>query len=423
MPPLIEITSLAYGGAGIGRLDGKVTFVPYTAPGDIALVKITGGKNNFNYAELVELKTPSALRVSPACPVFMRCGGCQWQHIGYPHQVEWKHEIFAETLKRIAGVKPSGNLKEPIPSPKPFNYRSRARFHTDGKKWGFFEVKSHDIVDIAECPLLEPLINSTFRDIKNAGQPEALHSVDIALDTKNSKTVAAFYLREPAPIGLAGALKKVVEKGDLKGYEVYLKKPFKRGRGERIESRGDTTVGYDAFGATISSGITVFSQSNLFQNEGIIKTALEFAGLEGKEDILDLYCGAGNLTIPLAKRAGKAIGIDSDEEAIASARLNAKANSCGAIEFIAESALRSKILERYAPRVVVLDPPRGGGPDVIRKIAASGVKKIVYVSCSPPTMARDIAVLIKNGYRLSVAVCVDMFPQTYHIEAVAGLAL
>ncbi|MBI5560004.1 MAG: class I SAM-dependent RNA methyltransferase [Deltaproteobacteria bacterium] len=416
MPSTVEITSLAYGGNGVGRIDGKVVFVPFTAPGDVAEVEMTSEKKDFGFATLTGLKTPSPLRQTPPCPVFTLCGGCQWQHIGYPHQVEWKNIIFSETLKRLAGVTPP--LTPPVPSPKPYNYRSRSRFHTDGERWGFFEARTHDVVDIEGCPLLEPVINTTFKGIKNAALPKTLYSFEIARDSEKEKTVAAFFMKTPAAFDWAGALSKVKE---LKGYEVWVKDPFKRGKGRLMEREGEEDISYCADGLHFSAAAGSFSQVNIPQNTNLVENVIEFSALTGKEDILDIFCGAGNLTLPLGKRAKKTVGIDSDPRSIGYGRRNAEKNKITSVEFACESAARSKALENIRPSVVILDPPRGGSLEVVRKIAGLKIKRVIYVSCNPPAMARDISILLKGGYTLFSAVTIDMFPQTYHIEAIAGL--
>ncbi len=414
----VEITSLAYGGAGVGRAEkgGKVVFVPFTAPGDVCVVDVTEEKKNYSNAALVEVKEPSALRVSPRCPVFTRCGGCQWQHMDYPYQVEWKNRIFADVVKRMAGVEHLP-LEPPLPSPEPFNWRSRVRLHTDGKRWGFFEARSHMIVDIDECPLLEPQINETLGSLKRCGLPDVVHTVEIALDKRSRKTVVSFHVKERVGFdwsrSLAGA-------PWIKGYEVFLKEPFKRGRGRIVMREGDTTIWYEAGGATLLAGVDVFSQVNLGQNSRLVEEVLEVAALTGGEEVMDLFCGVGNLTIPMASRARSTVGIDSDRTAVRYARENARLNGVS-VEFVAERAGSSKTLEKLTPCVVVLDPPRGGSPEAVKRIARLNPERIVYVSCNPPTLARDVSLLCTSGYSPVYARVVDMFPQTFHIEGIIGL--
>jgi 23S rRNA (uracil1939-C5)-methyltransferase len=425
MSTRVEITSLAYRGMGVGKIDGKVVFVPFAAPGDEALVEITSEKKFFSYAALIDVLKPSDIRQEPVCRVFGRCGGCHWQHIQYAEQLKWKHEIFAETLKRIGGFEvPS--FDPPVGSPLKFNYRSRARFHTESGAWGFFEARSHRVVDIDGCPLLDPLLNETFRGIKALlnGADTTLHTVEIGGDLKKKTAVASFHVKKLTGFDWSGALKEVP---CLKGFEVWQKDPENRGRGRRVITEGETRLFYNVGKLTLGADISVFSQANALQNENLVQRVIEMAALDkaarshGDCIAADLFCGAGNLTIPIAVKAVKTIGVDSDREAVKNARENATMNNAASVRFVRERAGVTRTLEKSRPHVIVLDPPRGGGLDVAKALAGLEPQRIIYVSCSPPTLARDISFLTRHGYSPFKAGVIDMFPQTYHIEGVIGL--
>lgn len=422
LPPMsltVEITGLAYGGSGIGRIDNKVVFVPFTAPGDIAEVRITEDKKDFSIAELISLKEPSKIRTSPPCPVYTVCGGCQLQHIEYATQVSLKEKIFVETFQRLARTDLTPILSPALASPKPFNYRSRVRFHRNGLKWGFFKPNSHSIVEIQDCPLLETPLNSTLLSLKATDFPDTLYGAEISLDKESGKTVAAFSASKNTPFDFAAAINKIPL---IKGFEVWVKDPFKRAKGRMLITEGDTRVSYKVGGFAISSGVTSFSQANLFQNERLAEAVVKFSGLTKNDDAFDLFCGAGNFTFPLSEKARMVYGSDIDPSAIKNARQNALKNNVSNAEFSIESSKGRKNvhLEKRAPSVVILDPPRGGAFETIKKFPGLEAEKIVYVSCNPPTMARDCAFLIKHGYTPDDALAVDMFPQTYHVEGIVA---
>lgn len=415
----VEITGFAYGGSGIGRIDNKVVFVPFTAPGDVAEIEITEDKKDFSIAKLVSLKKPSDMRTPPPCPVYTICGGCQMQHIEYGQQVRLKEKIFVETFQRLARTDLTPILSPALASPRPFNYRSRVRFHRAGKKWGFFKPNSHSIVEMEDCPLLETPLNSALQSLKATDFPDTLYGAEVSLDKQSGKTVAAFSISKNTPFDWNAAINKIPL---IKGFEVWVKDPFKRAKGRMVVTEGDTRVSYKVRGFIISSGVSSFSQANLFQNERLAEAIVKFSGLTKNDDAFDLFCGAGNFTFALAEKARMVYGSDIDPSAIKNAKQNALKNNVANAEFSIESPKGRKNvnLEKQKPSMVILDPPRGGAFETIKKLPALEAEKIVYVSCAPPTMARDCAFLVKHGYTPDFALAVDMFPQTYHVEGVVA---
>lgn len=424
MEHIVEITALAFGGSGVGRIGGKVVFVPFTAPGDRVRVRLAVEKKGFSEGVVSEILDPSPLRVEPPCPVFGICGGCDWQHISYPAQVEWKERIFIETLKRIGRVAPRV-LDPPEASPLPYNYRSRAGFKIDGPRWGFFESKSHRVVDIEECPIADPLINTSFSVIKRAlaGKDTGLYALDLGTSEKEGAAVASFHVMRDTRFDWIAALAGAA----LKGFEVRLS-PLKKGKGRRIFAEQDSRLAYRAAGVEFTAGVEVFSQVNRPQNRRLVERVVEYAGLSGTETVIDLFSGAGNMTLPLARGAKKAVGVESSAEAVKQARDNASANAVSNAVFVRANAPdwvngNLKKLEQGGPLVVILDPPRSGETTVSGMLGRLRPERIVYVSCSPPTLARDLSLLTGNGYSVFRAGLFDMFPQTYHIESIVGLEL
>ncbi len=437
MDHTVEITGLAFGGKGVGRIGGKVVFVPYTAPGDMARVSITAEKKSFCEGELARLEVRSPLRVEPRCRHFGDCGGCALQHIEYSAQVEWKQRILVDTLKRIGGVVPQG-FDAPAPSPLEYGYRTRASFHVDGRRWGFFETGSHRVVDIEECPVLDERIFPVFRRVKERllGKADSLFAVDIACGAvaasgdadgagaENSHAAAAFYVGGEENLDWKAALDGVE---GLSGFEVW-RTPSKRGKGRMAAAWGNTGVHYTAAGLGFDAGVSVFTQANLRLNPALIERAVEYAAPSGAQEAADLCCGAGNLTLPLARSFGSVTGVEENGVAVDFARKNAELNSVGNASFVRSGAVewvreRIKNLESKGVDVVILDPPRGGDTEVAKALRALRPQRVVYVSCSPPTLARDISSLAACGYRVLRAGLFDMFPQTYHIESITGLEL
>lgn len=421
----IEITSLAYGGKGLGRLDGKVVFVPFTAPGDVVEVEITADKKGFSEGKVSKIITPSALRTEPVCRFFGKCGGCSLQHMTYGAQLDWKQKILEESLRRIGKVEGIA-FDLPVASPSPLNYRSRARFHVSGKRAGFFEEGSHRIVDMDGCPLLHPLVNETFFDFKHsvlgAGVHPDIYSFEVGVSEKDQRTVVSMLAAPSTGFDWKKLLSGVRH---LKGFELWAPKDNSR-RGRFVTSEMDTSLIYSAGEVEFAAGIGVFTQVNSAQNRSMVEKVSEFAALSGKEAVLDLYCGVGNLSLPLAGRASRVTGVESSGQAVAEARENARKNKIQNAAFHEGDAVawlkqELKELEREAPGVLILDPPRGGEPGIANSLSGARPARIVYVSCSPPTLARDVKQLAALGYRVSRAVLVDMFPQTYHIESILGL--
>lgn len=421
----IEITSLAYGGKGLGRLEGKIVFVPFTAPGDVVDAEITADKKGFSEGKVRKLVTPSPLRAEPRCQFYGRCGGCSLQHMAYEAQLEWKQRILDETLRRIGKVE-GISFDAPVPSPAPFHYRTRARFHVSGTRAGFFEEGSHRIVDMDECPLLHQLVNETFLDFKRSvlsvkGRPD-IYSFEVGVSETDQKTVISMLVAPIKGFDWQALLKRVRH---LKGFELWAPKDNSR-RGRFVASEMDTSLLYNAGGVDFKAGIGVFSQVNAAQNRSMVEKVSEFAALTGKERVMDLYCGVGNLSLPLAGRALSVTGVESSGQAVREALENARRNRIQNAAFHEGDAAQwlkqnLKELERDGPGVLILDPPRGGEPGIAHSLSDVRPARIVYVSCSPPTLARDVKLLAALGYRVFRAVLVDMFPQTYHIESILGL--
>jgi 23S rRNA (uracil1939-C5)-methyltransferase len=430
----LEIERMCYGGAGFGRLEGKACFIQFAAPGDRVRIRILKEKRSFLEGELLEIPVPSALRVAAACPLFGRCGGCNWQHLPYAEQLKQKGEIFGDSLRRLGRVE-SACLEPVAPSAKEYGYRSRIQLKLSRKggttALGFFRGATHEVVDAPlGCAIADPLLNTITAQFRALLPllPElaAVSQIDLAM-SDDGESVAVLHLdgNDPAPLhqALLGARDQLPSVSGL-----YLR----AGAKSRIEKVfGVESLSYHLPADLVPGsrpmalrfGRGGFSQVNYPQNLRLIRTVLELAALTGKERVLDLYCGNGNISVPVAPFAAQLLGIEGYAPSIDDALANAKANGVLNATFqVSDAALAVARLAARGERfdLIILDPPRSGAESV-GEIARLAPKSIIYVSCDPPTLSRDLALLGEKGYRVVVSQPVDMFPQTYHLESVTLL--
>ncbi len=423
----VAIEKGVYGGRGMGRVEGKVVFVPFTLPGERAEAETTREKKDYVEAALKKLEQKSPLRVEPFCHLFQECGGCQYQHLPYPEQLQLKEAILRDMLGPLIR-KAAPEVHPIIPSPQDRGYRIRAQLKAGKAKGrpilGFYAWKSHRIVDVEECPLLHPLVNRILAGLRNwmgRGGAFAIQGADIQVSPDEGKGVV--HLRGEGPCHLRTVEEIGKEIPGVKGMVVK----------ERPEtSWGDLTLSYDWPEFLSNEGLHIrtsgasFFQVNPLQNWNLMRKVVEWAGLRGEERILDLFCGSGNLTLPLGQRARQVWGIDQDRRAIDHAMENARRNRLNNCRFIAASAeegMRLTFREAREMELVVLDPPRSGARALLDPLAVSHPSKILYVSCEPPTLLRDLSRLAELGYRVERIQPLDMFPQTYHVEAIAECRL
>jgi tRNA/tmRNA/rRNA uracil-C5-methylase (TrmA/RlmC/RlmD family) len=402
------VEKLLYGGDGLARRDDKVVFIPYSVPGDELLVRSVAEKKNFTRAEIVRVLTPGAGRVAPACPHFGRCGGCDWQQLEYPRQVEAKRLILEELFHHR--FPETRELEIPMhPSPQPLAYRSRARVQIDRNEngrgrtsVGFFRRGSHIVQDIESCPLFRPLLGEALRELRQTpfgkNRKFDVDEVEIACSDADGAWVIGWPGRSEKP-----------------GKEAFLKKQ----------------VG--SFSYTLSAGS--FFQTNDFligalveEVMGLVDNTNDTDGTNGtaagKESVaVDLYSGAGLFSLPLSRRFGAIAAVEYSREASRLGARNASDAGCANISNICTDV--AAWLKVQSPRrfdCIVLDPPRTGVTSgVMEEIVRLAPKTIVYVSCDPQTLARDLGRMNPSPYRIASVAGFDMFPQTYHFETVVKL--
>lgn len=421
----LTIDTLTVGGRGLGRYQGKAVFVPLTAPGDRVRCRIIRSRRHYDEAVMEELLEPAAGRREPACPVFGECGGCQWQHLPYHTQIYWKERIFRETLLRSRVADETGILPM-VPAPDEWNYRNRAQFKcrktADGVVTGFYRPGSHFIVDTPHCKLVNQGVQQAYtyvrNDLPSAPHASSIPQFDVACGDNQLTSLLLHALPE-------GAVENQSWLGSL-AIKRNLGAALQVGRKESIAVvAGDPscTVHIDEPRLALRVSPGGFVQVNSAQNRSLVSAVVSAASLTGKERIVDLFCGAGNFSLPLARRAAEVHGVENYAPAIADARMNGKSSQLDNVTFYSEDA--SLALPRLAAAarldMILLDPPRTGAYPVVSALLSAAPRRIIYVSCDPVTLVRDLQPLVHGGYRVVSSQPFDLFPQTWHIESLTVL--
>jgi 23S rRNA (uracil1939-C5)-methyltransferase len=427
-PEIIEdlfIDALAYGGSGIGHHAGKVVFVPFTAPGDRVRCRIVRQKKRYIEAVIDDLKDPSRDRIDPACSVFGECGGCQWQHLGYADQCRWKGEIFNDFMVRKAGVDPAVLLPL-IPSPQQWGYRSRVQFKClntpDGFKIGFYRRGSHYVIPVETCPVIHPSLNRArewfLGWIEGTRWAGLVPQIDVAIDDRD-RIRAVVHCLAADPSEFIRFLRKVAEDA---GIAIFVQ----TGRKDTLHpvcGPQELIIEVDTPALRLGYGPGGFAQINLGQNRAMVREVVAALISDPPGRVLDLFCGMGNFSLPVARIAQEVIGVESYGRSIEMARLNARLNGIDNVAFfVGESAgAATGFSAEGAFDLVVLDPPRSGAYDVARELVTVRPGRIVYISCDPPTLVRDLQPLLHNGYRVVKSRAFDLFPHTHHTESITFL--
>ena len=388
----LTIEKLVYGGEGLGRLDGRVVFVPYVLPGERALVQPYSERAGILRARLLDVPGPSDGRVTPPCPYFARCGGCHYQHADYELQLESKQSILRETLRRVGKIEAPEEIS--VVSAEPWAYRNRAQFHIAGAAIGYLEGHSRKLCPITHCPISSPRLNQTLTSLigmmPDARWPRFVRSLEVFT---NETEVQLNVLDSERPVA----------------------KRFFEWCAEAITGFTPGALDYGAY--RVSGGS--FFQVNRFLIDELIRTAI---GDASGDLALDLYAGVGLLSVPLTKRFSRVMAVESGASAVRDLQVNAAKSevSIDITQGATEDFLRGLTA---VPDFVLADPPRTGlGRAVTARLAALKAPRISIVACDPATLARDLPGLLASGYRLEKLTLIDLFPQTFHIETVAQLS-
>lgn len=419
----VTIDRLVYGGTGLARLEsGKAVFVAGALPGERIIAKVVRKRKGILEAELVKVLSPSPDRITPPCRGEKECTGATWPYIAYPAQLRYKEDILRDTLRHIAGIEAEQFLPI-IPSPKTEHYRLRTQFNVRweqaGPKIGFFRPGTYHLIEVEKNLLLHPSIDRVLSALRTHSHLlSSLKEIHINVSSAGEAIVLFF-----GEAGMQANMEELFDRmrttaPEVVGITGYANK-------KRVFSLGRNFLNLDMDGIRYRVTEGNFYQVNWEQNRNMVRTVLDFADLSGEETVLDLYCGIGNFALPLAKRAKTVIGIESGYAAVEDAKVNAEQNMLGNTEFIADDlqkGLKALLQRKIKADVIVLDPPRAGATlKTLERILAFVPRKIIYVSCNPSTLARDLKYFVLFGFGLKRLQPIDMFPYTYHIECVAEM--
>jgi len=438
----VRVEKLVYGGEGLARLEGRAVLVPLVLPGERVAALPVKEEPRLIRARLGKVLEPAPERITPQCPYFARCGGCHYQHAGYQDQLRYKAAILRETLERI------GKLAAPEPEllpSLPWNYRNRAQFKMEKRgdrfRLGYYELGSHRLLAVEACPISSPRINEILPELWVLGKrpdfPQGAGEIELFVDHNDSVVLATASVEAGWPETLVSAAREripnlaslAVVGADVAAATVRppgtstWARPNKASQMTRIYGCGHLIYRAGGLDFRVSHGS--FFQTNRFLAETLAVAATE--GLAG-DTALDLFSGVGYFAVRLARTFRRVVAVESDPAGIRdleSNRHRARASHVEPVHATAQEFLEKAASSAKArPDLVLLDPPRAGlGRDAADNLAALGAPTIVYVSCDPSTLARDVARLTARGYRLERLKLVDLFPQTFHIETIATLRL
>jgi 23S rRNA (uracil1939-C5)-methyltransferase len=442
---LLTIEKLIYGGDGLARLPaddrgrGKAVFVPFVLAGEKIDAALTEQKPGFARATVGAVVEPSPHRIQPACPYFGRCGGCHYQHASYEHQLEIKKEILRESLRRTAKLDLPFDI-EVHPSP-PWNYRNRSRVQVQVSPAfvaGYFKLASHELLSVEECPISSPLINRGIASLWQSGRagkvPAGVQEVEFFANADDSQLLVdvgcAREARRAAVRDWGEELRAAMpEIGGVVAFREANPGDRKAGSPEILVTVGASSLTYQTQRAAFRVSAGSFFQTNRHLIDDLVKIV---TARQSGEAALDLYAGAGLFSTALASDFHHLVSVEPSQTSFADLSYNQSSNG-EVVQATTEQYLaRAEHSERVGkgavfsppnkPDLAVVDPPRSGlGERVARLVATLGAPRVVYVSCDPATLARDLVVLLAAGYRVEQVHLVDLFPQTYHLESVVHL--
>jgi len=428
---IVSIEKLVYGGDGLAHDGARTVFVPFVLPGEEVRVALKSQKKRVAWANPVEIKRPAESRVAPRCPHFKICGGCQYQHIEATEQTRFKKEILRETLSRLGGVRWDSEIGEHTAAP--YEYRNRAQWAISSalpRAIGYFFPESSKIVPIDECPVLSPLLAKTFRQLQEVARsnslPGRVQEIEAFADSNDEKLALNIAFREfPQP---PATLHKFFRDA-LPQLDSLLLLDQKK---NRFELSGPGFLRHQAGGFEFRVSHLSFFQVNRFLIEDLLQSVV--SGREGSL-ALDLYAGVGFFSLPLAKSFKRVISVDANLAATRDLRVNAEA---AGLSITSHNIHTEEFLRKFdeQPDLIVLDPPRSGlGQAASVNLAELRAPEIIYLSCDPSTLARDLAVLLQTErmpasakqnapkYEITSIELFDLFPQTHHIETLIHLRL
>lgn len=440
----IKIESLTLGGEGLGKYNEFVIFVPNSLPEDYLEIELISLKKTYARGLIKKILKPSPKRIKAKCEVIDSCGGCQWMELEYSEQLKQKEKIVIETMNKIASIdleKIQNIYQGIIGSDNNYFYRNKVQIpfqFSDNKiKSGFYSLKSHEIVEFQKCYIQSELINSIFLDIKKF---IIENNISIYNEKNNTGFLRHIVLRHSIYNNeiLIGFITKTGNFYNIENLisELNNKYPEIKGIIQNInEKKGNTILGFedkllwgqDYITENLNDlkykiSLKSFFQINSQQTIKMYDKVKEFCDLTGTETVLDAYSGTGTIGLYIANKSKYIIGIESIKDAVIDGLENAKLNNINNFDILHDKVenIFEKVIEKYNPDILILDPPRKGCENrIFDNIDKYNIKKIVYISCNPATLARDSKLIIEKGFDIKKLLSIDMFPHTYHIENIA----
>ncbi|MDZ5473624.1 23S rRNA (uracil(1939)-C(5))-methyltransferase RlmD [Bacillus sp. 31A1R] len=439
----VVFEDLTHDGAGVAKVEGYPIFVPNGLPGEKAKIKVIKANKGYGFGRLMELYEKSPDRVEAKCPIYKECGGCQLQHLSYEGQLKAKEKQVREVLTRIGKLE-KVKVHPVLGMDNPWRYRNKAQVpvadREGGLVAGFYQKRSHEIIDMKECLIQQEINDQVVQTVREICERYGIS----AYNEERHKGVIRHIMARHGMVTGEVMVVIVTRTNDLPHEEKLVEEIYNRIPGvksiiQNVNSKktnvilGDVTkvlwgeeVIYDLIGnVKFAISSRSFYQVNPEQTKVLYDTALEYAELTGEESVIDAYCGIGTISLFLAQKAKKVYGVEIVPEAIEDAKRNAELNDINNVEFEvgeAETVIPNWYKQGITADVLVVDPPRKGCDEaLLNTIIDMKPKKVVYVSCNPATLARDLRILEDGGYRTVEVQPVDMFPHTTHCEAVAKL--
>ena len=406
------VDGISHGGEGVARINGKATFIPFSIPGETVSIRITEEKKNYQRAELENIIRSSPDRKEPPCPYYYKCGGCSYQHVDYQLQLNLKRQVVEETLKRIGGIEVEVNPT--IGMENPWRYRNKVEWHTgieSGQpRLGFYTSNSKSLIDIDNCLLISTemrayscYLNQHWQELRIPENCEI-----ILRHSSCGQLMIIFNGTGTSEIDFAQML------NDHEAASVYSI--------DQNVTRlhyGDTRLEEKLGDITFELSPLSFFQVNHSQTEKMLEIVKDFAQLRRSDTVLDAYCGTGSIALSLAQNVKKVVGVESFKSAIKDAKRSAFINNISNCKFVKGACEEIVPILEENFNVIILDPPRNGcKKELIQAVINKSPRSIIYVSCNPSTLARDLALFKDTDYTVEKVQPIDMFPQTHHVECV-----
>ncbi len=420
-----HIDSLEHDGRGVARIEGKIVFIEGALPDEDVTFHYTAQHKSYDEGRVSEVIKPSPFRVVPKCIHFDICGGCSLQHMEPTAQINSKQQILVDSFKHIGKVIPETIL--PPLTAGHWGYRRKARLgckyviKKEAQFVGFREKRSAFLADLSRCEVLHPAIGERIVDLKLLTRSLAAYDRVAQIEVAIGDTVVALIFRNLDEL-VSDDVEKLRQFGIANNIHIYLQPKGPDSVYLIWPESSQLSYRLDEFDLEMLFKPNDFTQVNSEINHEMIKRAIELLDLQPNERVLDLFCGLGNFTLPLARQAGSVVGVEGDEQLVQRGRENAQHNNITNVEFHAADLTKEPHSQPWFGSgfdKILIDPPRSGAYEIVQHLDGFGASKIVYVSCNPATLARDAGVLVEKGYKLISAGVMDMFPHTTHVESIA----